>query len=93
MSREKRKKKIGSAGRFGPRYGTKIRKRVQAIEKEQKKSHKCPDCAAIKVKRVSSGIWKCTRCNVKFAAKAYTPKTRKIESYDLGSIKALEEAE
>ncbi|KXB00275.1 hypothetical protein AKJ44_00780 [candidate division MSBL1 archaeon SCGC-AAA261F17] len=93
MPEEERKKKVGSAARFGPRYGTKIRKRVQAIEKEQKKPHECPNCGAKKVKRISSGIWKCTRCNVKFAAKAYSPKTREIEPSALESIESAEEQE
>lgn len=90
MPEKKSKKESGSAARFGPRYGTKIRKRVQEIEKEQKKPHECPNCGAKKVKRLSSGIWKCTRCDVKFAAKAYSPKTRKIESSTLKSVEELE---
>ncbi|MBS3815317.1 MAG: 50S ribosomal protein L37ae [Hadesarchaea archaeon] len=86
MTRRKRTKKIGSSGKYGPRYGTKIRKRVKDIEEEQKKSHRCPNCMAKKVKRVSTGIWKCTRCDTKFSAKAYTPNIRKIEGKETEKI-------
>ena len=64
-------KKVGSAGRFGARYGQKIRKKIAVIEKKQKGWHKCPYCAKFKVKRVSVGIWECRGCNSKFTGKAY----------------------
>ncbi len=66
-------KKVGSTGRFGVRYGRKIRQRVLEIEQKQKQKHKCPYCHAIKVKRLSTGIYKCNKCNSKFTGKAYTP--------------------
>lgn len=65
--------KAGSTGRFGPRYGARLKQRVLAIEKNQKKLHKCPYCHAIKVKRISTGIYNCTKCDSKFTGKAYTP--------------------
>ena len=68
-------KKIGSAGRFGPRYGTKIRKGVMEIERKQKQKHRCPSCSGMKVRRVSTAIWQCARCGAKFAGAAYTPTT------------------
>ena len=37
-----RTKKVGSAGRFGVRYGRKIRQRIIKVEKELKAKHKCP---------------------------------------------------
>jgi len=64
-------KKVGSAGRFGARYGKKIRKKIADIEAKQKAWHKCPYCSKFKVKRVSSGIWKCKSCSSKFTGKAY----------------------
>ncbi|MBU1204176.1 MAG: 50S ribosomal protein L37ae [Nanoarchaeota archaeon] len=66
-------KKIGSAGRFGPRYGRTIRQKVANIEKKQKIWHKCPYCNKKRVKRISIGIWGCRSCNAKFTGKAYTP--------------------
>jgi len=66
-------KKVGSAGRFGARYGRRIRTKVTAIEKEQKANHKCPSCSKLKVKRTAKGIYTCRSCNYVFAGKAYTP--------------------
>ncbi|MEM4201797.1 MAG: 50S ribosomal protein L37ae, partial [Candidatus Hadarchaeum sp.] len=68
-----RTKKIGSAGRFGPRYGTKVRKLVVEVEKKLKQEYKCPSCGALKVRREGSSIWQCRRCGAKFAGGAYTP--------------------
>ena len=64
--------KLGSAKRFGARYGSKPKHKFAKIEKEQRKKHKCPYCSAIKVKRISIGIWHCRRCNAKFTGKAYS---------------------
>ncbi len=69
-----RKKSIGTAGRFGSRYGKKDRKAVSEIEKIQKQKHICPSCKMPYVKRSSSGIWKCKKCGTKFAGSAYTIK-------------------
>lgn len=66
-----RTKKIGIAGKYGARYGRTIKKKINMAEKKQKAYYKCPTCHAIKVKRISSGIWGCRKCGVKFAGKAY----------------------
>ncbi|MFA6805598.1 MAG: 50S ribosomal protein L37ae [Candidatus Methanomethylophilaceae archaeon] len=73
----KRTAKAGTAGRFGARYGVVIRNRIKTIEAHQKGRHECPVCHHESVKRVSSGIWECKRCGAKFAASAYSPKTKK----------------
>lgn len=65
------KKKVGSAGRFGTRYGRKIRLTVSKIEKEERKRYVCPKCNLPYVKRVACGIWKCKKCGLKFAGPAY----------------------
>ncbi len=70
-----RTKKIGSAGKLGPRYGTKIRKLVVEVERKLKQDHKCPSCGANKVKRAGASIWECRRCGAKFAGAAYTPSS------------------
>jgi large subunit ribosomal protein L37Ae len=71
----KRTKKVGPAGRFQSRYGVKARTRLRNIELAQKQKHICPSCGHKKVKRVSTSIWQCRKCNTKFAGGAYIPKT------------------
>lgn len=64
-----------SAGRFGPRYGRFIRKRVIEVEELQKATHTCPRCDQVAVKRKGTGIWECRKCSFKFAGGAYVPQT------------------
>lgn len=61
--------------RFGARYGRKIRKRVEAVETRMRKKHKCPQCGRISVKRISTGIWRCSKCGTKFSGGSYLPET------------------
>lgn len=79
MPKKESRKKVGSAGRLGPRYGTRVRARVRAVEDREKGYHLCPECKSKSVKRVGSGIWECQRCETKFAAKAYTPSITSIK--------------
>jgi large subunit ribosomal protein L37Ae len=67
------KKKM--SGRFGSRYGKKIREAVLAADKKAKAKYRCPSCSREAVKRVSSGIWLCKKCNTKFASAAYEFKS------------------
>ena len=71
----KRTKKVGSAGRFQARYGVRSRARIRNVELEQKEKHICPSCGHKKVKRISTSIWQCKKCRVKFAGGAYIPRT------------------
>jgi large subunit ribosomal protein L37Ae len=71
----KRTRKVGPAGRFQSRYGVKARTRVRNVELAQKQKHICPSCGHKKVKRISTSIWQCGKCNIKFAGGAYLPKT------------------
>ena len=68
-----RTKKVGSAGRYGPRYGLKLRKKLLEVESKQRKKHVCRFCKKKGVKRVAAGIWECSRCGNKFTGKAYFP--------------------
>jgi len=77
ITMSKRTVKVGSAGRFGARYGVIVRNRIKTIEAQQKGKHECPVCHHDSVKRVSSGIWYCKRCGTKFAAEAYSPVPKK----------------
>jgi len=58
--------------RFGARYGRKTKTKFAKIEKQQRAKHKCPYCNKEGVRRVAMGIWNCTKCEAKFAGKAYT---------------------
>ena len=77
------KEKLGSAKRFGARYGRTLKERFAKIEKEQRKFHKCPYCNKVKVKRIAVGIWHCRKCNAKFAANAYSTKKKVITKEEL----------
>ena len=66
---------MGSTGRFGPRYGRKIRLRVEKIEEKMHELHRCPQCGRNAVERISTSIWECRKCGTKFAGGAYAPET------------------
>ena len=66
-------KKVGPAGRFGSRYGLKIRKRIAEIEAIQRKRHICPRCKKKSLRREAPGIWVCKNCGFKIAGYAYKP--------------------
>ena len=69
-------KKVGSTRGLGTRYGATLRKRYLKVVTEAKRTHKCPQCGAEAVKRVSVGVWHCKKCDVTFAGGAYTPVTK-----------------
>jgi len=76
-SKQKRKKgrKTKSAGRFGVRYGRKIRKAVAEMEEKTRATYKCPKCEKKSVTRIGTGIWKCSTCGFTFTGGTYVPKT------------------
>ncbi len=79
MPKKKKKDKTGSTGRFGARYGTRVRARVKAVEERMREDHACPQCEAKKVSRVGPGVWKCDRCGRKFTGKAYVPESESVQ--------------
>lgn len=64
-------KKTKSAGRLGVRYGKRVRDKLVGVEEKQRKRQKCPFCERLGVKRLSKGIWKCSKCGKKFASNTY----------------------
>ena len=68
-------KRIGTIGRFGPRYGTRTKKLVATIEDRQRKKQICPYCERPVLKRIATGVWYCKKCKTKFAGGAYFPKS------------------
>ena len=63
-------KKVKAAGRFGARYGRKVRRTIADIESKQRKKQDCIFCNG-KAKILSKGIWKCNKCDKKFAGHTY----------------------
>ncbi|HLD88722.1 MAG TPA: 50S ribosomal protein L37ae [Candidatus Nanoarchaeia archaeon] len=61
-----------SIKRFGARYGGSLRAKFGNVEKRQKAFYECPSCKAMRVKRISLGIWQCRKCSTKLAGKAYS---------------------
>lgn len=78
----KRTKKVGSAGRYQARYGVRARTRVRNVELIQRAKHVCPSCGHQKIKRLSTSIWHCGKCGIKFAGGAYIPRTESGQNID-----------
>ncbi len=57
--------------RFGVRYGRTVKQKLAKIEASSKAKHKCPFCAAQKVKKKQAGIWECAKCGKIFTGRAY----------------------
>jgi len=75
-----KKRRLGGAKTYGARYGRNLRERVAAIRKLTSRKSKCPYCNYIGVKRVASGIFHCSKCDTKFAGKAYAPAKQVVVS-------------
>lgn len=64
-------KKTKASGRFGSRYGKKVRTKLVKVEDKQRVKQKCPFCEKIGAKRSSKGIWECPKCKKRFASDTY----------------------
>lgn len=69
------KRKAVHTRRYGARYGVSVKQRVEDVEVKQRKKHVCPKCGFQKVKRISVGIFLCTKCKHTYAGGAYYPQT------------------
>jgi len=58
------------------RGGRSVKIRLESVKKQLKQKYKCPACGKLKVKRISTGIWKCQACGYTFAGGAYSPTTQ-----------------
>jgi large subunit ribosomal protein L37Ae len=56
---------------MGPKYGIRIRRRVQEVDRAAKASYVCPKCSTMTVRRVGSGLFHCRRCERTFASDSY----------------------
>lgn len=84
---------VGSAGRFGARYGRVARRRVSEIESDMHDDHACPECGADNVSRKGTGIWQCGKCDYKYTGGAYRPETPGGRSVRRSIRAALSEGE
>ena len=87
----RRTKKAGTAGRFGPRYGVTIRRRIAEVEAKSKGRHECPKCMAVAVTRKATGIWNCRHCGATFASGAYYLTQPVAVKRDVAKVHAQEE--
>lgn len=85
-----RTKKVGSSGKFGPRYGMRVRRKWLEVDKVQRAFYQCPVCKKVAVKRVASGIWECGRCGAKFSGGAYMPVTSAVRMVETAIKKSGE---
>ena len=63
-------KKVKAAGRFGTRYGRRVRTKIAEIESVQRKKQDCIFCNGT-AKRLSKGIWLCKKCGKKFTGHTF----------------------
>jgi large subunit ribosomal protein L37Ae len=75
MARENRTAKVGITGKYGTRYGQKLRKQVKAFEILQRTKYTCPFCGKASVRRHSVGIWNCKACRRSVAGGAWEYST------------------
>jgi len=85
-----RTKVVGSAGRFGARYGSTLRKKVALMEARMRGPHRCPRCLTLGgLKRVSIGIWRCRKCGYTFAGGAWVPRTQMGKTFAPEELKSM----
>ncbi|MCH7552147.1 50S ribosomal protein L37ae [Patescibacteria group bacterium] len=90
-----KKGRLGGAKTWGARYGRNLREKVAAIRAITKSKSKCPYCAYFTVKRQAVGIFYCSKCDAKFAGKAYAPAktiTLRAKIATEAAVEAEEEA-
>ncbi|KAI5173020.1 large subunit ribosomal protein L37Ae [Nematocida sp. LUAm3] len=73
-------KKVGITGKYGPRYGVSLRRRIKKLEETQHSKYICSFCGKRSVKREVVGVWKCKACDVVMAGGAWAPTTVAGES-------------
>ncbi|MFX1496796.1 MAG: 50S ribosomal protein L37ae [Promethearchaeota archaeon] len=86
-------KKTGVSAIFGARYGSNVRKKWKLImEQQNNKKLKCPRCETRgSVRRISTGIWYCKKCEARFTGGAYFMATpRGSESFRIAKRKQRE---
>ncbi len=88
-------KKVGIAGRFGPRYGSRLRKQWRDITSKQKGINKCPKCnTKLPNMREFAGLWHCKKCGATWTGGTWESATaRGKESHRIAIRMAREASE
>ncbi len=88
-------KKVGISGKFGTRYGAKVRKQWNNIAEKQKGIVKCPRCETkVRNMRESVGVWHCKKCDATWTGGAWESETaRGKESIRIAARLSREAAE
>ncbi|QEE14723.1 50S ribosomal protein L37ae [Promethearchaeum syntrophicum] len=88
-------KKVGISGRFGARYGSKLRKQWRDITSKQKGITKCPKCnTKLPNMREFVGVWHCKKCGATWTGGSWESATaRGKESHRIAIRMAREASE
>lgn len=88
-------KKVGISGKFGPRYGSKLRKQWNEVAEKQKGPTKCPKCESkLPNMREFVGVWHCKKCGARWTGGAWESNTaRGKESHRIATRLARETLE
>jgi large subunit ribosomal protein L37Ae len=83
--------KRDTAKQYGTRYGPSNRDKVRSAEKTYRMTQKCPHCGKVAVKRVCVGVFECSKCKTKFAARAYSIQSSQkvVEEQENGGVQVL----
>ncbi|MHA1611728.1 MAG: 50S ribosomal protein L37ae [Promethearchaeota archaeon] len=90
-------KKVGISGKFGARYGSRLRKQWNKIAEKQKGLTKCPKCETkLPNMRKFVGVWECKKCGAKWTGGAWesdTPRGRESHRISTRLARESQEAE
>jgi large subunit ribosomal protein L37Ae len=86
-------KKAGISGKFGSRYGAKVRKEWNDLAEKQKGYVKCPRCKTkLRNMREFSGLWHCRRCGATWTGGAWQSSTERGKESHRIAVRMAREA-
>ena len=90
-------KKVGMSGKFGARYGSKVRKAWNVITEKQKGLVKCPRCETkLRNMRQYNGLWHCKKCDATWTGGCWestTPRGKESQRIAVRMARELAESE
>ena len=86
-------KKASIAGKFGARYGSKLRKQWLDLAEKQKGFVKCPRCETkLRNMRDHVGVWHCKRCGATWTGGAWESATARGKESQRIAVRLSREA-